>query len=183
MKTRIQTRPPVKQRKVLSTLRGRIVRGELRPGDRLPTRTQLEEMFSVSGVTIQRALEQLTADGFVYARGRNGTFVAHDLPHQTRYGICFSVPLDDRTNWRRFWTLLHQELPTVEKRRSLQLPAYYGIRESRGGDYDQLVDDLRAHRLAGLIFTSGRCVIPDTPLTAQGVPQVVLGSVPDTLSI
>jgi DNA-binding LacI/PurR family transcriptional regulator len=176
MRHRPRTRPPVKQHNVLASLRSRIVRGEWKPGDRLPTRSQLEQMYDVSGVTIQRALDQLTADGFVYARGRNGTFVASNLPNRTRYGILFSVARADTWQWRRFWTLLDQQLPIVERTRGLQLPAYYGVRHVEAEDFRRLREDLRAHRLAGLILTSSRCAVPGTFLTGRAeIPRVLVG--------
>jgi hypothetical protein len=170
---------------VLSHLRGRIIGGDLRPGDRLPTRNQLEDLYHVSGVTIQRVLDQLVADGFVYARGRNGTFVAHHLPHTTRYGMLFSLPLSRRVEWRRLWSVLHHELPAVEQRRQRQLPVYSGIRDNPGaGDYDRLLEDLHSHRLAGLILTSSLCAIEGTHLAEMsGVPKVVLRSRPTELAL
>jgi len=51
--------------------------GVLHPGDRLPSERALCEQLGVSRATVRRAVEQLTADGLVEARGR-GSFVRGD---------------------------------------------------------------------------------------------------------
>jgi len=68
-----RTRTPVKQEFILNRVRGDIVGGRLSPGDQLPTRQALEQEFQVSSATLQRALDQLIRDGFIYARGSMGT--------------------------------------------------------------------------------------------------------------
>jgi hypothetical protein len=170
----------VKKYEVLASLRGSIVRGEWRPGERLPNRDQLEARFKTSGVTIQKALSQLIADGFVHAKRRNGTFVSDQLPHQSRYGVVFDAHRNDPQYWRRFWSCLHQQLPVLEHNVPRELPAYFGISHANEPDYERLIDDLHSHRLAGLILTSVRCVLPGTFLAeAEGVPKVVLHSAAD----
>ena len=51
--------------------------GILHPGDRLPSERSLCEQLGVSRATVRRAVEELTADGLVEARGR-GSFVRDD---------------------------------------------------------------------------------------------------------
>jgi len=51
--------------------------GSLRPGDRLPSERWLCDELGVSRATVRRAIEELTADGFVEGRGR-GSFVTSD---------------------------------------------------------------------------------------------------------
>ena len=78
-----------KQAYISDHLRRQIIDGQLSLGGRLPTQVQLAERFRVSGVTIQRALDRLTREGFIYTRGRNGTFVADRPPHLFSYGVVF----------------------------------------------------------------------------------------------
>lgn len=61
---------------VAATLRGRIARGELRPGMRLPSERALAARFNVSRVTVVRALTRLRLEGLVVTRHGSGTFVA-----------------------------------------------------------------------------------------------------------
>jgi GntR family transcriptional regulator len=65
--------------RVRDELEGRIARGELAPGEQLPTERELRDEFGVSRVTVRRALASLTEDGLVYAIQGRGTFVASGL--------------------------------------------------------------------------------------------------------
>lgn len=64
---------------VANVLRERLVSGELRPGDRLPTEKELSEAHGVSRTVVREAIAALRADGLVKARQGSGVFVA-DLP-------------------------------------------------------------------------------------------------------
>jgi GntR family transcriptional regulator len=63
---------------VRQDLADRIARGDLAPGERLPTEQELRDQFGVSRVTVRRALASLARDGLVYAIQGRGTFVASD---------------------------------------------------------------------------------------------------------
>lgn len=67
-------------RQVYSVLRGHILRGELRPGEKLPPTRTLAETLSVSRATVAEAYEQLRAEGYVRGRTGSGTFVADSIP-------------------------------------------------------------------------------------------------------
>lgn len=56
-----------------------VVRGELRPGDRLPTVRRLAGDLGIAPNTVARAYRELEADGLIEGRGRAGTFVSR--PH------------------------------------------------------------------------------------------------------
>lgn len=55
---------------------GRISNGELRPHDRVPSENELVETMSVSRMTANRALRELTDEGYVHRVAGRGTFVA-----------------------------------------------------------------------------------------------------------
>jgi len=82
-----------------------IASGELRPGDRLPTETELAEAFAVSAMTVRAALQVLRANNVVETRrGRDGgTFVRPDAV-QARYLLDDEPPIrnefEDFTVWR-----------------------------------------------------------------------------------
>ncbi len=61
-------------------IRQQILRGELLPGSRLPTCRALAQQAGVARVTVEAALAQLQAEGFVVSRVGAGTFVAQALP-------------------------------------------------------------------------------------------------------
>jgi GntR family histidine utilization transcriptional repressor len=55
---------------------GRISRGELQPTDRVPSENELVESMSVSRMTANRALRELTDEGYLHRVAGSGTFVA-----------------------------------------------------------------------------------------------------------
>jgi GntR family transcriptional regulator / MocR family aminotransferase len=61
-------------------LRQAILRGQLRPGTRLPSTRSLAEEYEVSRNTAVFAFEQLLAEGYLEAKVGSGTSVARSLP-------------------------------------------------------------------------------------------------------
>lgn len=61
-----------------------IRRGELQPGDRVPSENELARRASVSRMTTKQALTELARDGWVYRIRGKGTFVASALPTSER---------------------------------------------------------------------------------------------------
>jgi GntR family transcriptional regulator, transcriptional repressor for pyruvate dehydrogenase complex len=61
--------------RVIAELRGQIDRGELKPGDKLPTEQALVRHFGVSRTVIREAIAGLRADGLVLPRQGVGVFV------------------------------------------------------------------------------------------------------------
>ncbi len=60
---------------IVLAIGGDIVRGEIKPGERLPREAELIERFQASRTSIREALKVLTAKGLVQARQRVGTRV------------------------------------------------------------------------------------------------------------
>ncbi|MGI5493766.1 GntR family transcriptional regulator [Microtetraspora malaysiensis] len=65
---------------IADALRRQIVSGELRPGDRIPSRAELAETYSAAPAVATRALEILKAEGLVESRPGSGAYV---LPPHT----------------------------------------------------------------------------------------------------
>lgn len=57
-----------------------IIKGNLSPGDRLPTEAELMKTYSVSRITVQRALFELKQQGLIVSRARMGTFIRSSSP-------------------------------------------------------------------------------------------------------
>ncbi len=53
-----------------------IRRGELKPGEALPTEMEIASLFGISRMTVRRAISELVAAGMVYTQQGKGTFVA-----------------------------------------------------------------------------------------------------------
>jgi DNA-binding GntR family transcriptional regulator len=62
-------------RRIADAYRHRIVSGELRPGDRLPTEHEIAERFGVVRQTVRTGLGLLVTDGLIVARRPHGYFV------------------------------------------------------------------------------------------------------------
>ncbi|MBI5109600.1 MAG: FadR family transcriptional regulator [Rhodocyclales bacterium] len=68
-------RPLRLSEEVSGDLQRRIGRGDLRPGDRLPTEKALGEAFGVSRAVVREAIARLKADGLIETRQGSGAFV------------------------------------------------------------------------------------------------------------
>ena len=71
-----RSRAPRLSEEVCNALEERIARGELLPGDQLPTEKVLSETFGVSRAVVREAVARLRADGRIETRQGSGAFVA-----------------------------------------------------------------------------------------------------------
>ncbi len=168
--------------RIAAQLRNRIVSGDYAPGARLPTRDEMTVQYGVCKVTVQRALEQLTHDGFVVADGRRGTFVAPDSPHLTRYLLLF--PEAEKNVCRnQMWNALALEAQSWHARAMFDF--FYGFAGREGiKQYQKVLDDVSCSRVAGLIFASPPYEHLGTPLIDQpGIPRTAVMSQPSMLGI
>ena len=169
------SRPIVSKAAIILSLRRRIASGELSPGSRLPTQRALRRELNANIVTVGRAIDQLKADGFIATEGARGTFVTAHPPHLFRYALVFpSHPSD--LSWPRNWEALAKEAAAIQQEGTFDIPVYYDVdNENRGISVDcaRLLGDVRAHRLAGVIFASHPWVVKGTPLLDEpGIPRV-----------
>jgi GntR family transcriptional regulator len=65
-----------KYQSIANDLRGRIERGELRPGDRLAAQHAMAARYDVTVMTLRQALAALEREGLVHAAKGKGTFVS-----------------------------------------------------------------------------------------------------------
>lgn len=72
---KLNPRPKLSAR-VAEALRGKLLGGEIAPGQRLPTESSLTQEYGVSRSVIREALAALAADGLVEARQGAGVFAA-----------------------------------------------------------------------------------------------------------
>ena len=68
--------PKPRYQQVKDLIIGRISNGDLRPRDRVPSENELVEAMKVSRMTANRALRELTDEGYVERIAGRGTFVA-----------------------------------------------------------------------------------------------------------
>jgi len=61
--------------KIVMNIIEQIQRGELKPGDKLPTEMQLTEMYGVSRGILREAMTVLRSRGYIRRKPRNGTYI------------------------------------------------------------------------------------------------------------
>ncbi len=173
----------IKHTGITRDLRQEILAGRVAPGARLSTQLELEDRFGVSGLTVQRALNTLVEEGFIYTAGRRGTFVVENPPHLSRYALIFPThPADPWGVWNRFWTSLTNEAAVVERQGRRKVPVFYDVEPHEDNEsYQRLVREVRCQRLAGLIFAFPPSPLVNTPLFADPeLPRVaIMGPAPD----
>lgn len=165
---------------VASEIRRRIAIGEFSPGSQLPHRAELEEVFQVSKVTLQRVMNMLIEDGFIDATRSKGSFVVERPPHLSRYALAFQgTPkggATDTNHWTRFWMALVNEATCREREDAVSIPVFYGIDgHTDTSDYRSLAANVMEHRVAGVIFVAAHPRLPDLSLLREtGVPGVTV---------
>lgn len=75
---RADDRPPYRQ--IADHLRAAIERGELRPGDKLPSEAVLMQHYHVARMTARQAIQELRGEGRVVSEQGRGVFVRPTLP-------------------------------------------------------------------------------------------------------
>ncbi|MGI5128583.1 GntR family transcriptional regulator [Pseudonocardia sp. CA-107938] len=67
-------------RDIAADLRGAIERGDVRPGEQLPTQAQLIQQYGVASQTVANALSALRSEGLIRSRTGSGHFVRERPP-------------------------------------------------------------------------------------------------------
>ncbi|NMC13838.1 MAG: GntR family transcriptional regulator [Chloroflexi bacterium] len=69
-------------RQIAENIRRKILSGELKPGDRLPSVRSMTEQWNCTIGTIQRAYQELATQGLIISRAGQGTHVVDHIPHK-----------------------------------------------------------------------------------------------------
>lgn len=182
-------RPPTQAARVLDELRGRILRGDLEPGQQVPRRRDLEESLGICQVTIQSVINRLIDDGFLRVRPGQGTFVAEHPPHLTRFGLVLPFRADDTEHASKFFTALKQAATGVSRPPERRVQVYWGASEwkTRGGDAGRLLRDVEHEVVAGVVFAGPVYPYHGSPLLEKpDIPRVAIDQqvdVPGVVSV
>jgi DNA-binding LacI/PurR family transcriptional regulator len=167
----------VKHSLIADELRRQIVTNVLAPGSQLPTRSEIVSKYQVSSVTVQKALDRLIQDGFVDATRRKGSFVVANPPHQCRYALVFQEGAPAKGHTSRYLTALTGESERI-RARDREVAVYYRVDGyADNPDYQRLLYDVRARRVAGMIFPYGLGPLAQSPILqpdANGPQSVVV---------
>lgn len=96
-------------RQIADRIREQIARGELKPGDALPTESALQTEFGVSRVTVRQALRQLVEQQILESIQGSGTYVKEE---QVNYDIFQLTSFDEKLSDRHVDT--HSEVLIFE---------------------------------------------------------------------
>lgn len=78
---------------IVAQIETRILNGELRPGDQLPSERELAEQFGVSRTAIREAMKALTQKGLVEIHPGRGTYVTDSTSQAIRHSIDLLVKI------------------------------------------------------------------------------------------
>lgn len=67
--------------KLMEDLKEKILKGEIRAGDKLPSENELSSQYNVSRQTVRKALSILENAGYIYAQHGRGTFCSELVRH------------------------------------------------------------------------------------------------------
>ncbi len=146
VKNKRQKKQNTKTGQIVKDIRRQIVTGLLQPGDKLPTYDNYGKQYQVSKMTMQMALNQLKADGFVESVARQGMFVSDKPPHANRFALL--LPVHEEHN--RFWRILIDEAVRYTEKIGYELEVFHDIKKP--GERSRLRKEISHRRLAGLIL-------------------------------
>jgi DNA-binding LacI/PurR family transcriptional regulator len=165
-----------KQDEIIDAFRSRIEEGELRPGQRVLTRVEIQDQFEASPVTVQRAMERLVEDGFLRVEGSKGTYVADHPPHLSRYALVLPWAEGARA-WSLYWRAVREAAAGMATSSHRSFTEYVGLgllAERKA--YERLQEDVAAGRVAGVIFAMPPWPLAGSPvLSDDQIPWVMIG--------
>lgn len=87
---------------VFNQLQDLLIRGEWKPGDRLPSENELAELFHVSRITVRQALQKLSAMGLIETRLGEGSFVRKVDASESMNALVSTLYLDNASSLQVF---------------------------------------------------------------------------------
>lgn len=143
-------KPASKRADIIRQIRKIIVRGDLKPGEQLPTYLVLQKRFSTTSSTIRLAVEELCREGFIVSRAPQGLFVSQTPPHLSRFGVL----LPEWYGGVTFTSVIDDAVKEYADE-DHELVAYEAVDStSEPWRMERLQADIRSHLLAGLIVGS-----------------------------
>ena len=86
MRINVEDRIP-KYLKIYEYVHGMISRSKIRPGEKLPTETELAHQFGVNRMTVRKALDKLVVEEMIVRRRGQGTFLIAATPREFVYSL------------------------------------------------------------------------------------------------
>lgn len=165
-------RPTHIQDAMLSEMRKAIVTGDLRPGDRMPVRTELQQRFDASSITVQRVFDRLVEDGLVEVRGPQGTFVAENPPHLHRVALVFPNGPHADGSWLGFYKAIER---AADRLRARGVDLVTCLAQNWRGPtphFQRLEEECRGGLLRGIIFAHPPDIWRGSPVGDAPMPRI-----------
>lgn len=100
---------------VVEEIKARIMRGELKEGDRLPSHDLLSRELGVSRTTVREGLKNLTLMGILEMKPRRGTHIRSPRPSSFMYNLAPTLLMDRPTVMELMDARLALEVATVTR--------------------------------------------------------------------
>jgi hypothetical protein len=178
---RTSNRTPMTREEVARLLLGRIIAGDYKPGQRLPGQARLRPRISptLSMTTLNSAIGILKDLGYLTVRLQHSTCVADPLPYRNRYAITLPNPRDP-AHPTTFASVLHRlAMERQHNGGNCEYVVFSGTNSGpeQGAVLNALADELRWHRVAGVMFGSELWSAPADPFfTEPGIARAALSA-------
>lgn len=164
----------MKRIEIIQYLKQKILSGELAPGSFLPHRSELIRQCEASNVTVQHAVNQLIADGFLRSCGSKGVMISPTPPHKSRFAILLPASnWPEKPGFDTKWIAIKTVLEDLKQNRSgMSIVRYHVGKETHqhADEYKHLLEALHNSLLAGVIIPTS---LPDALLKPlEGFPIV-----------
>lgn len=105
---------------VFQQMKDLLISGEWKPGDKLPSETELAEKFGISRITVRQALQKLSALNLIETRLGEGSFVKKVEIDQPLNALISTAYLGDQTNFQvfEFRTIIEVESAALAAKRA-----------------------------------------------------------------
>lgn len=137
--------------KIVEQIERRIVSGELKVGDQLPSERELSEQFRVSRTAVREAVKALREKGLVEVRPGRGTFIANATSQVVRDSLGLMLKIgqsaDDLVEVRE---VLEPEIAALAAARATE--EQIGVLQAAVVTMDAALSDARAYIEADLDF-------------------------------
>ena len=167
-------------RVIINDLTEKIKKGQYKPGEKLPSESQLTGEFSTSRITVTRALKELELKGIIYRIKGKGSFVSENTAERNKI-ISLIIP-----HKSDFFSGGQQYIRSVYKycKKAGYLCSVHYSEQSSTRERD-ILEELMDHNIAGVILypINSRNIDAISQLLISGCPIILLDRKLDEIDI
>lgn len=124
-----------------------LIRGDLKPGDRLPPEPELAEELGVSRTALREALKTLSGLGVIQSKRRGGTFIATAISEAMFNPLIFSLIIEKGSKEEILELRILLEVDALELAMEKAVEEDYQRLEQELAEFERLVDKGQFDRL------------------------------------